>query len=146
MTSLKQVRYREAGFRDAYSDAWSCGDESVWRSFFAPDVLNVEGGTQTQYEGLDRASRFFRFMYSFAADSRIEFVNLYGDEFGFGSEWIWSGIAQGPLLVDGVSYPPTNLPFTVDGAAVCRVNSEGLVTYHKDYYSMRSLMQQLRLL
>ena len=54
-----------------------------------------------------------------------------------------SGVAQGPLLVDGIVHPPTNLPFSVDGAAVCRVNAEGLISYHKDYYDIRSLMKQL---
>ncbi|MEO5902064.1 MAG: ester cyclase [Ilumatobacteraceae bacterium] len=145
MSELRVVRYGDDGFREAYGDAWSCADESMWRRYYTPDVVYVEGGTHTSYEGIDAAARFFRFMYRFAADSRIDFINLFGDNAGFGAEWVWTGIAQGPLLVDGVVYPPTNLPFSVDGAAVCKVNSDGLVTYHKDYYDVRALMAQLQL-
>ena len=143
--SENRIQYGSDGFREAYGQAWSCHDESVWRGFFSPDVVYVEGGMHTSYQGVDEAARFYRFMYRFAADSRIEFVNLYGNAEGFGAEWVWSGVANGPLLVDGVVHAPTNLPFSIDGAAVCRVDGEGRVTYHKDYYDVRSLMKQLRL-
>lgn len=142
----QRVPYGDERFREAFGEAWSSADEAHWRTFFTPDVLYIEGGTQTEYRGIDQAARFFRFMYAFAKDSRIEFLNLHGDAHGFGAEWLWSGIAHGPLLVDGVVHPPTNRPFSVDGAAICRVNDEGLVTYHKDYYSMRTLMKQIGLL
>jgi hypothetical protein len=139
------IRYGDSRFRKAYGEAWSSHDEAHWRTYFTPDVEYIEGGTHTTYRGIDQAARFFRFMYRFASDSQIEFLNLHGNAEGFGSEWIWSGVADGPLMVDGVVHPPTNRSFRIDGAAMCRVDADGRVSYHKDYYDVRSMMKQLGL-
>ena len=140
---MGSVRYGNVEFREAYGAAWSSGDEALFRAYFAPEVVYVEGGAHTRYEGVDQAARFFRFMRAFSPDSRIEFTSLAGDTRGFGAEWVWSGTASGKLLLDGIVYPAANRPYRIDGAAICRADAEGRVTYHKDFYDMRSLLKQL---
>ncbi|MGH7961823.1 MAG: ester cyclase [Candidatus Binatia bacterium] len=137
------ARYGDPDFPRAYGVAWSSRDEKLFASFFSEEAIYVEGGAHLTFTGITEVVRFFKFMFAFAPDSQIVFTRLTGDRRSFSAEWTWSGTASGKLLLDGILYPATNRPFSVQGVAFCTVNDAGLVTYHKDYYDTRTLLKQL---
>jgi steroid delta-isomerase-like uncharacterized protein len=135
----------EPGFLEAYGAAWSSGTEEDLAAHVADDVEYVEGAMGMTYRGIAELARFFRYMLAFSSDSHIEFTSLIRDGDAFASEWRWSGTADGPLQVEGRTYEPTGLHFDVPGVAICRTRDDGLITYHKDYYDVATLVRQIGL-
>lgn len=128
-------------FIQDYGAAWSGGD--LLSSWFSEDGQYVESSYGNTYTGRDEIRRFVRFMFAFSQDSCIEFVNICGDERLFTMEWVWSGTATGPIRIEGLVHPASGLPYRIPGVAVCRADSHGKVTYHRDYYDLLTLMRQL---
>lgn len=95
------------------------------------------------YTGVDQVARFFRYMLTFSSDTDVAFTSLIREGSSFASEWIWSGTADGPLRVEGQVYPATGKRYAVKGVAVCTVNEEGLISLHRDYYDVGTLMHQI---
>ena len=41
-------------------------------------------------------------MHAFSRDLKIEYLSHCGDARGFALEWVWSGVATGPIRIAGV--------------------------------------------
>jgi steroid delta-isomerase-like uncharacterized protein len=133
----------DPGFIASYGDAWSSRDEAALTAFFAENGIYVEAAMDVTYAGVPDIARFFRFMLAFSPDSTIEFTSFIRQDDRFVAEWVWWGTAGGPLLVGSRRIEPTHRPYVVPGVAVCRVNSDGLVEHHKDYYDLHTLVAQV---
>ena len=139
------MRMNEPGFLEAYGAAWSSGTQEDLAAYVADDVRYVEGAMGVTYQGIAELARFFRYMLAFSSDSHIEFTSLISDSAAFAAEWRWSGTADGPLQLGSTTYEPTGLHFDVPGVAICRTRDDGLITYHKDYYDVATLVRQIGL-
>lgn len=137
------VPYGQPGFVSSYGEVWSSGNADLLASFFSEDGRYVESSYSHSYDGREQVKRFSRFMHAFSRDLKIEFSNHCGDASGFALEWVWTGIATGPIRIEGVTYPASNKPYEIPGVAICRANDRGQITYHRDYYDLLTLMRQL---
>lgn len=130
-------------FLDLYGKAWSSGDDQLLRDTLSDDADYIEAGMGVDYIGTERVLGLFRFMLKFSADSLIEFTEFNHNDDSFVAEWTWSGTADGPLRLGDKLLPATGRPYSVKGVALCKVNDEGKVTYHKDIYDVLVLLKQL---
>jgi len=140
---LTRVAYTDPAFPDAYGNAWSAADDSLLLECFAPDGEYTDTGSSITVHGHAGLSRFRRAMFAFSRDSRIVFTSLLPGPGGFAAEWTWSGTASGDLVLDGRRYPASDRPYSVRGVALCRVDGDGAITAHVDYYDMRALLVQI---
>lgn len=143
MNKPNVIPYGHPGFLAAYGAVWSSGDGALLASYFSVDGSYVESSYNHSYDGREQIARFSRFMHAFSRDVKIEYVSHCGDTELFALEWVWSGIATGPIRIDGVVYPASNTRYEIPGAAICRANEHGEITYHRDYYDLLTLMRQL---
>jgi steroid delta-isomerase-like uncharacterized protein len=139
-------RFGDEGFLDEWGDAWSCGDAAVLLPFYAPDARYTDIGNNLTVNGHDELRRFYRWMLAFAPDSKVVFDEAHGDDRGFAARWTWSGTAEGSLKVDDHLYAPTGTPFSVPGVAFCTLADDGSIASHEDYYDLRAVLMQLKLL
>lgn len=137
------VPYGEDGFLQAYGDVWSHGDAELLGRYFSEDGAYVESSYGDTYSGRAEIGRFMRFMHAFSDEVRIDYTSHCGTREQFALEWVWSGIATGPIRIHGKVYPPSHKPYRVPGAAICRARADGLLTYHRDYYDLLTLMRQI---
>ena len=139
----KMIPYGQPGFLAAYGDVWRSGDAALLGSYFSEDGCYVESSYQHSYNGRGEIMRFSKFMHAFSSGVKIEYVSECGTADGFALEWIWTGLADGPIRIDGVVYPAAHKRYEIPGAAICRANAQGEITYHRDYYDLLTLMRQL---
>ncbi len=143
MNKPQVIPYGQPGFIAAYGAVWSSGDSALLGTYFSEDGCYVESSYNDRYEGREQIGRFSRFMHAFSREVKIEYLSHCGDASLFTLEWLWSGVATGPIRIDGVVYPATHKAYAIAGAAVCRANAQGEITYHRDYYDLLTLMRQL---
>lgn len=135
----------DPGFLERYTRAWSSGDEALLREAFSEDGVYIDTGMGHTYTGVADVARFFRHMLRFSSDTLVEFTSIVADsDGGFATEWVWSGTADGPLSLGSELLPASGRRYAVPGIALCRSTTEGLVTYHRDYYDVRDLLRQVR--
>lgn len=132
-------------FADNYSQAWSAPNSDLLRSMFASDGVYIDGGMQKEYRGFEHIAWFYGHMLRFAPDSRIVFSNPIFAGGTFALEWVWSGTANGQLALGSETYAATGRAFAVPGACIGRLNGEAAVSYHRDYYDVLDLLQQIGL-
>jgi len=137
------IPYGHPEFLAAYGAVWSSGDSALLASYFSEDGSYVESSYNHSYVGHEQIARFSRFMHAFSRDVKIEYLSHCGDANLFSLEWMWSGVATGPIRIDGITYPAANKPYEIPGVAICRANARGEITYHRDYYDLLTLMRQL---
>lgn len=137
------VPYGQDGFLEAYGAVWSHGDADLLGRYFTADAAYVESSYGHTYTGRAQIGRFMRFMHAFSAEVRIDYISHCGTHAGFALEWVWSGIASGPIRIGDKVHPPTHKPYRVPGVALCRASADGLLTYHRDYYDLLTLMRQI---
>ncbi|NMO01458.1 SnoaL-like domain-containing protein [Gordonia sp. TBRC 11910] len=133
----------EPGFLQHYTTAWSSGDEPLLRTAFAKTGIYIDTGMGHTYTGVSDVARFFRHMLRFSSDTHVDFTSIVVDGNDFTAEWIWSGTADGPLSLGKALHPATGRRYAVPGVAVCRSDDAGLVAYHRDYYDVRDLINQI---
>jgi steroid delta-isomerase-like uncharacterized protein len=143
VAKLGVIPYGNPSFLAAYTEAWSSGDKELLGAFFSEDGCYVESSYETEYKGRAEIGRFMRFMHAFSREVRVEFLGHCGDAHLFATDWVWSGVATGPIRIDGIVYPATNKPYRIPGVAICRANERGELTYHRDYYDLLTLMRQI---
>ena len=135
------LAYTDLGFIEAYGAAWDGPDSLV--SYFADSGVYTDVGGGVSAHGHDEIRRFVKGMLSFAPDSSVAFTSfLHADQF-FVAEWVWSGTAAGPLVLNGRRFEPFGHGFSVSGVAVCTVDEFGKLLSHKDYWDTSVLVQQL---
>lgn len=134
MNKANVIPYGHPGFLAAYGAVWSSGDNALLASYFSEDG---------SYVGHEQIARFSRFMHAFSRDVKIDYLSHCGEANLFALEWVWSGLATGPIRIDGITYPASNKHYEIPGVAICRANARGEITYHRDYYDLLTLMRQL---
>lgn len=139
-------RFTDDGFLDAWGEGWSCGDPEAVLHFYAPNARYVDMGSDLTFTGHHEIQRFYRWMLAFAPDSTVVFTTAHGDDRGFAARWTWSGTATGPLKVDDHLYPAAGARFSVPGVAFCTLADDGTIASHEDYYDIRAVLNQLKLL
>ena len=137
------VRPGDPTFLEHYGHAWSAGDEELLRTAFAEDGVYVDTGMGQTYRGVADVARFFRHMLRFSSATHVDFTSIVVQDDAFTAEWTWSGTADGSLSLGATVHPATGRRYSVPGVAVCRVDDDGLVTYHRDYYDVRDLTRQV---
>lgn len=137
------VPFTDPRFQQAYGEAWTGTDDAVLLRYFAEDGEYTDTGSSITVRGHAGIARFRRAMFAFSTDSTIVFTSLVRGTDGFAAEWTWSGTATGDLVLDGDRYPASHRRYSVDGVALCRVDADGAITVHRDYYDMRALLKQL---
>jgi hypothetical protein len=131
-------------FPEAYSRVWT-GDPAGLLEYFAPDGSYTDVALGATYEGRAEVGRFHRFMLLFAPDSEIVFTETTAHAGRLTSEWVWSGSCTGPLrLRDGSLVDAGGARFSVPGVAVCSYDDAGLLTSHKDYWDLTTVLHQAR--
>jgi steroid delta-isomerase-like uncharacterized protein len=139
-------RFGDPEFLDAWAVAWSCANPDALLPFYADDARYVDVGNNLTVKGHGELRRFYGWMLAFAPDSKVVFTSVHGDDRGFAARWTWSGTADGPLKVDDHVYPATGTAFSVPGVAFCTLAGDGTIASHEDYYDMRAVLNQLKLL
>lgn len=139
-------RFGDQGFLEAWGHGWSCGDPDVLLPLYRPDARYLDVSSGLTFTGHDEIRRFYRWMLAFAPDSTVAFDSAHGDGDGFAARWTWSGTASGRLKVDEQIHPATGLHFSVPGVAFCALGHDGTIASHEDYYDMRAVLKQLKLL
>jgi steroid delta-isomerase-like uncharacterized protein len=133
----------EAGFADAYSQAWT-SEPARLLDFFAPDGSYTDVAMGTTYTGRDEIARFHRWMLKFAPDSVIDFTDGCAAAGRLYLQWVWSGTFEGALrLPDGSSVESTGGNFSVRGVAACRYAANGELLSHRDYWDLRTVLRQV---
>jgi steroid delta-isomerase-like uncharacterized protein len=143
MSKLEIVGYGQDAFVQAYGAVWSSGDAELLGRYFAEDGEYVESSYDHTYSGRAEIGRFSRFMRAFSQQVKIEYVSHCGTRELFALEWVWSGLASGPIRIGEKVFPPTNKPYSVPGVAICRARGDGLIVSHRDYYDIMTLMRQI---
>lgn len=125
-----------------WSTAWTRSADDLM-AFFAPDGSYTDVAMGTTYRGHQEIRKFHRFMLVFAPDSTIEFGAGHAVDGHLTSEWLWSGSVSGPLkLRSGKLVDASGTRFSVPGVAVCSYATDGLLTSHKDYWDLASVLDQ----
>ncbi|WP_433567219.1 nuclear transport factor 2 family protein [Nocardia sp. CA-151230] len=139
MTTLHPT---DAGFAQAYSHAWTTDPEGLLQ-FFAVDGRYTDIAMDATYVGHHSIGRFHRHMLRFAPDSAIVFGSTFAAEGRLYSEWVWSGTFSGALrLRSGQLVDAAGTHFTVPGVAVCTYDSDGLLTTHRDFWDLCTVLSQ----
>ncbi|MGV9668153.1 nuclear transport factor 2 family protein [Nocardia niigatensis] len=132
----------DTGFAAAYSQAWTTDPESLLQ-FFALDGTYTDVAMDTTYEGREAIGKFHRYMLEFAPDSAIVFGDTYAAVGRLYSEWVWSGTFSGPLrLRSGKLIDAAGTRFSVPGIAACTYNRDGLLTTHRDFWDLGTVLDQ----
>lgn len=143
MTKPTIVPYGQPGFLQSYGAVWSCGDPVLLGQFFTEDGRYIESAYGDTYTGRAEVGRFMRFMHAFSDHVLIDYTSHCGTAERFALEWVWSGVATGPIRIQGKVHAPTNRPYRVEGVAMCSASPEGLLTLHRDYYDLGTLLRQI---
>lgn len=134
----------DPGYLSAYSAAWTKDVEAL-QGYFAPDGVYTDVAMGATYAGRSEIARFHRFMLTFAPDSVIEFHDGHADGGRFVAEWTWSGSFAGPLrLRNGALVDATGSAFSVPGIAACRYGEDGLLTGHRDFWDLATVLDQAK--
>lgn len=137
------VPYGQPGFMQAYGAVWSCGDAAHLGNYFNPQGVYIESSYGDSYAGREQVGRFSRFMHAFSKEVKIEYLSHCGTAELFALEWLWSGVATGPIRLHGKVHAPTNRSYSVPGVAICKADAQGLILLHRDYYDLATLMRQI---
>jgi steroid delta-isomerase-like uncharacterized protein len=143
MSRLEIVGYGQDRFMEAYGAVWSSGDAELLGRYFTEDAQYVESSYGNTYTGRVEIGRFSRFMHAFSDKVKIEYTSHCGTREQFALEWMWSGVATGPIRIGDKVHPATNKPYAVPGVAICRADRDGLITLHRDYYDVMTLLRQI---
>jgi steroid delta-isomerase-like uncharacterized protein len=140
---MTHPRPSDAGFADAYSEAWTSEPVKLL-DFFAPDGTYTDVPMDATYAGREEIARFHRWMRKFAPDSVIEFGDGCAANGRLYLEWVWSGTFDGALrLPDGSSVQSTGANFSVPGVAACRYAANGELLSHRDYWDLGTVLRQI---
>jgi steroid delta-isomerase-like uncharacterized protein len=133
----------DAGFADAYSQAWTSEPRRLL-DFFAPDGTYTDVPMGATYTGREEIARFHRWMLKFAPDSVITFSDACAADGRLYLQWIWSGTFDGALrLPDGSSVKSTGAKFSVPGVAACRYAANSELLSHRDYWDLSTVLRQV---
>ncbi|MCF7548590.1 nuclear transport factor 2 family protein [Pseudonocardia sp. WMMC193] len=139
---MAPVHPTDRTFPAAYSLAWT-SDPAGLLEFFAPEGTYTDVALGATYTGRAQVGRFHRFMVAFAPDSEIVFTETSAGAGRLTSEWVWSGSCTGPLrLRDGSLVDAGGARFSVPGVAVCTYDESGLLTSHRDYWDLTTVLLQ----
>ncbi|MGW5514395.1 nuclear transport factor 2 family protein [Nocardia africana] len=132
----------DSGFAAAYSRAWTEVPEDLLQ-FFAPDGIYTDVAMNAAYKGRAAIDKFHRYMLEFAPDSAIVFGDTYAADGRLYCEWDWSGTFSGPLrLRSGKLIDAAGTRFSVPGIAACTYNGDGLLTTHRDFWDLGTVLDQ----
>lgn len=135
-------RPTDRGFAEHYSRAWTEDVEGLI-DLFAPDGSYTDVAMGVTYEGHAGLRRFYRFMLRFAPDSEIRFGDTHASDGHLCSEWVWSGTCTEPLrLRSGALIDRRGVRFSVPGVAVCSYREDGLITSHRDFWDLATVLHQ----
>ncbi len=133
---------RDPGFTAAWSAAWS-GDPEELLGWFAADATYTDVAMGGSYTGHAEILRFCRFVLRFAPDSAVEFAPAVVGDGGLHAEWEWRGSTASPLrLRTGELVDLGDATFAVPGVAVCRFDEAGLLTSHRDFWDVTTMLAQ----
>jgi hypothetical protein len=136
------IRFGEDGFLDAYCKAWHRGGDRL-ASFFAESATyyDLAFGVELSRDGLNDLVMSWG---AFSPDSRMTFENLVGDDRRFCFEWRWTGSATGRLEARGTTLIGTGGHFDISGVSVCGLDPGRAITWHKDYFDARPILEQCK--
>lgn len=151
--SLRAARGQYRGVNqdwlDAYIEAWEVhpyaggpdGADELARliGFMHPAVRYEDVPSTMVFEGHDGIAQMCAGAFQMSSDLRFEVVSRQTDGRSFAFESVGNGTstgAVGPL-------PPSGGPIVFRGIAVGSLSEDGLVTGHRDYWDMASLLIQL---
>jgi steroid delta-isomerase-like uncharacterized protein len=136
-----QLRPEDPSFAAAWSQAWSSDAEALV-PYYAPDCVYVDVAMGTTWHGRDGLRRFYRHMSNFISDNEITFDEpRYAAGGQLTAEWVWSGVVTGPIqLPGGHTADITGRRLSCPGVAVCSYDSDGLITNHRDYWDVATLL------
>ena len=134
-TEARRVRsFHDADFVEAYGDAWS--DTDTLLQFYAPDGEYIDKASGVVIKGPEAMLRFMRVYFGFSPECTVTFTNVIKGADGFAAEWIWAGKFDGPkaLRLHNRISPQDGSSFSVDGVSFVKVNAEGKIVSHVDYW------------
>lgn len=128
-------------FARAWSTAWSADAEQLV-AFYAMDCEYVDVAMGTTWRGHDGLRRFYRHMSSFIAENEIVFEPpRYAANGQLTAEWVWSGVVSGPIqLRGGTTVDLSGQQLSCPGVAVCAYDADGLITNHRDYWDVATML------
>jgi hypothetical protein len=137
---------------DAYIEAWEVhphaggpdGTDELARliGFMHPAVRYEDVPTTLVWSGHDGVAEMCAGAFQMSSDLRFDVVSRQCDGRSYAFESIGTGTstgAVGPIA-------PTGGAITLRGTAVGTISDDGLVTSHRDYWDMASLLVQLGVL
>jgi len=107
--------------------------------FMSPDVRYEDVPTTFVFSGHDGIAQMCAGAFHMSSDLRFECVSRQIDGHSYAFESIGTGTNTGPVG----PIPPTGAPISLRGIAVGAISDDGLVTEHRDYWDMVSLLTQL---
>jgi len=134
---------------DAYIEAWEvhphaggpggAGELQRLLEFMSPEVRYEDVQTTFVFSGHDGIAQMCAGAFQMSSDLRFECVSRQIDGHSYAFESIGTGTSTGAVG----PIPPTGGPIELRGIAVGTISDGGLVTEHRDYWDMASLLMQL---
>lgn len=134
---------------DRYIDAWIDhvpaggplgGDQlATLLPFYADDVVYEDVPSGAIFEGHEGVATMCTTIFALSSDLRLDVGLRAIDGTTFAFETVGSGTNTGS--VGGI--PATGKPISLRSTSVGTINSEGLVTGHRDYWDLAGLLGQL---
>jgi hypothetical protein len=134
---------------DGYIEAWEVhphaggpdggGELERLLGFMSPDVRYEDVPTTIVFSGHDGIAQMCAGAFLMSSDLRFECVSRQVDGRSYAFESVGTGTstgAVGPIAATGG-------PIVLRGIAVGTLSDDGLVTSHRDYWDMASLLAQL---
>ncbi len=128
------VGFDDPNYIAAYGAAWS--DTDTLLRYFAPEGQYVDKASGVVIEGPEQMKRFMRVYFGFSPECTVRFTSIIKGVDGFAAEWVWEGKYDGPkaMRFHGKISPQDGSSFSVDGVTYAKVNKEGKILQHIDYW------------
>jgi limonene-1,2-epoxide hydrolase len=106
-------------------------NSEILNEFYSNDVQFQDPITQT--DGLDELKKHYTKSYQNIKSIRFDFSEFIATENKYSCTWVMTAAVNG--LNSGKE-------FQVSGVSVLYFNSEGLITYHRDYFDLSEMVYE----
>jgi steroid delta-isomerase-like uncharacterized protein len=121
---------------------WSSRDPAKAVALYADDVVFEDVAMGVTVSGKAALKEFAAEGFKMSSDSTFTLItaNASGDHFTI--EWEVAGTHDG----EGTGFPATNKSFRLRAVSIGRLNADGKIVEHRDYYNLATFLTQVGLL